>query len=143
MTPSMSRSLSSASPRGNLLRSVTGSTDLDIADAAVLDTDRGLTTALDTKPGPEDSWAGHSDVSRSFDDGESTGYDNPYLHTAVEGDWDLEASAHYGQDIYRPKDLGYASEGKLMLASDDEVTASEGLFPDGVWQAWNSSWSRF
>ncbi len=142
VSPSASRSLP---PQNTVLGDVTGSTDLGNTDAAILRGDHGLSTSLEANEASEGSWEGHSSLSNSKPTGdtEAQGIANPYTHSAVDGDWDMETKVRYGQELYYPKDVVVDSESELMLLSDDDVTASGGLFPDGVWQAWNSSWSRF
>jgi len=141
VTPSTNRSLTS---QDSELQRVTGARNLTDPDGAVIDSDRGLSTSVDANDASESSWEGHSELTRSAPrQGESTGNANPYTHDAVEGDWDVETTVRHGQHIYREKDYTDASLEEMMLASDDEVTASDGLFPDGKDPGLvNSSWFK-
>jgi len=141
VTPSTSRSLTF---QNTVLQRLTGARNLTDPDGAVIDSDRGLSTSVDANNASEASWEGHSELTQSTPGkGESTGYANPYTHDAVEGDWDVETTVRYGQEIYQEKDYTYSSLKEMMLASDDEVSASDGLFPEGIPRGlWNSSWSK-
>jgi hypothetical protein len=141
VTPSTSRSLTA---QDTMLKGVTGARNVTDADAAVIDSDHGLSTSVHADDASESSWEGHPELTQSTEEnGVSTGYPNPYTHDAVEGDWDMETTVRYGQKLYHPKSYEFADLADLMLASDDEVSASEGLFPDGIYRGiWNSEWGN-
>jgi hypothetical protein len=144
VTPSTNSSLSS---EDSALKNLTGSRNLSDADAAVIHGDWGLDGSLESQDAAESSsWEGHSDLEDShprIDNSWSTGQPNPYTRLAADGDWDLDAPVDRGQDIYTDKE--YTSLKRMMLASDDEVSASDGLFPDGkdpgIWPSeWGEPW---
>jgi RHS repeat-associated protein len=143
VTPSTSSALSTDFPA---MESVTGSSSLSDADAAVLYGDWGLDGSLESEDAAESSsWEGHSDLEDShpkIDNSWSTGEPNPYTRLAWEGDWDLDRPIDRGQDIYQPMTYEWADEADLLLASDDEVTAVGGLWRDGRAGIWNSDWDE-
>jgi hypothetical protein len=126
VTPSTSSSLSS---EDSALRNVTGGRNLTDVDAAVVHGDRGLAAAVKIDDAGESSWVEeHSELADSharIDNSWSTGQPNPYTKDAVEGDWDMETTVRYGQDLYIDKE--YINLRHAMLGSDVDFWADGGL----------------
>jgi hypothetical protein len=100
---------------------VTGDTALSDVDATTFEADRGLGASLEDS----ESESRVGDSSRETDNAEEPQIPNPYLEDAAEGDWDLETTVRYGQEIYI--DRVYVNLRQAMMAPEVDPWAENGL----------------
>jgi RHS repeat-associated protein len=107
------------------LKDMTGDSSLSDVDAVVVRGDPGLTASMEADDASEGPTGGR-DTSWGADSApEQSRHPNYYTRDAAQGDWDLDAPVHRGQDLYVDRDYFHEDDADLMFLSDDEVDVLE------------------